>query len=193
MQLLKPDAAILDVMLPDGDGFSFLQEIHKFSNIPVLFLSAKGEDEDRILGLGLGADDYIVKPFLPRELTLRLTAVLKRVYLPRTIETEEKPVFWLDTFQIDLNQGIVSGERNSTLTAKEYALLSKLYVNRGKIVTYDSLCQAAWGDDYFGYENTLMVHIRRLREKIEEIPSKPRYLLTARGLGYKLIVPGEKR
>jgi DNA-binding response OmpR family regulator len=183
----KPDAVILDISLPDGDGFSLMREFRAALAVPVLFLSARDEDESRLLGLGLGADDYITKPFLPRELTLRLKAVLNRTYFPIARRQAAKPVFRLGKTEVDLNSGTVSTKSGQTaLTAKEFALLEKLYANRGNIVTGDSLCRAAWGDDLYGYENTLMVHIRRLREKIEPEPSIPRYLLTVRGLGYKL-------
>ncbi|MCG8502870.1 MAG: response regulator transcription factor [Firmicutes bacterium] len=183
-----PDIAILDVMLPDGDGFALLSAIRQFARIPVLFLSARGEDEDRLLGLGLGADDYIVKPFLLRELTLRLMAVLRRVYHPIPVP-ERQPVFQLGSSTVDLESAAVSGDKGEQpLTAKEHTLLLKLYENRNRIVTSDALCQSAWGDHYYGYENTLMVHIRRIREKIESDPSNPVYLLTVRGLGYKLSV-----
>ncbi|GAP21973.1 response regulator transcription factor [Leptolinea tardivitalis] len=183
-----PDAIILDVILPDGDGFSLFREFRSVSPIPVLFLSARDEDEDRLLGLGLGADDYITKPFLPRELMLRLKTILNRVYFPFVPKQEVKPVFQLGDTVIDLNKGTVTrGDNSTTLTAKEFALLEKLYENHGRIVTGDSLCRAAWGDNLYSYENTLMVHIRRLREKIEFNPSQPRYLLTIRGLGYKLV------
>ncbi|ETT47398.1 MULTISPECIES: response regulator transcription factor [unclassified Paenibacillus] len=182
----KPDIAILDVMLPDGDGFSLLSAIRTFSGMPVLFLSARGEDEDRLLGLGLGADDYIVKPFLPRELMLRLSAVLKRVYAPSI--PERLPAFRVGEQVVDLDSAVVLREgQELPLTAKEHAILVKLYENHGRIVTSDALCQAVWGDDSYGYENTLMVHIRRIREKIETDPSKPEQLLTVRGLGYKLL------
>lgn len=182
-----PDIVILDIMLPDGDGFSLLTSIRQFSDVPALILSARGEDEDRLLGLGLGADDYLVKPFLPRELVLRLMAILKRVYASSI--TANAAVFRLGEHTIDLGSAAV--RKNGVelqLTAKEHAILDKLYENRNRIVTSDSLCQAVWGDDSFGYENTLMVHIRRVREKIEPDPSKPVYLLTVRGLGYKLLV-----
>ncbi|WP_440706429.1 response regulator transcription factor [Heyndrickxia oleronia] len=185
----RPDIVILDVMLPDGDGFSLLSSIRQFSDLPVLFLSARGEDEDRLLGLGLGADDYIVKPFLPRELILRLMAILKRVYTSPV--KEQLSVFQLGNRTINLESAIVQSNREQKefpLTAKEHAILVKLYENKGKIVTSDALCQAAWGDDSYGYENTLMVHIRRIREKIELDPSKPIHLLTVRGLGYKLLL-----
>lgn len=183
----KPDIAILDVMLPDGDGFALLTSIRRFSAMPVLFLSARGEDEDRLLGLGLGADDYMVKPFLPRELVLRLNMILRRVYASPTVE--HMPVFGLGNYIVDLEGAEVRSEQGvQALTAKEHALLVKLYRERGRIVTSDALCQAVWGDDYFGYENTLMVHIRRIREKLETNPSSPEHLITVRGLGYKLLV-----
>ncbi|ANY76094.1 DNA-binding response regulator [Paenibacillus ihbetae] len=185
-KLEKPDAAILDVMLPDGDGFSLLSSIRSFSDMPILFLSARGEDEDRLLGLGLGADDYIVKPFLPRELILRLFAILKRVYAANVVE--RLPVFRLGNKTVDLDSAVVRGtSREVSLTAKEHAILIKLYENQGRIVTTDALCEAVWGDESFGYENTLMVHVRRIREKIEDDPSNPVFLLTVRGLGYKLL------
>ncbi|SHI26372.1 MULTISPECIES: response regulator transcription factor [Clostridium] len=184
---ISPDIAVLDIMLPDGDGFSLLSTIRKTSSIPVVFLSAKGEDEDRLLGLGLGADDYIVKPFLPRELVLRLTSILRRVYSP--IVQEKKPIFELGNHKIDLESGIVSyDDKECPFTAKELILLNKFYENKNRIVTNDALCQVTWGDDYYGYENTLAVHIRRIREKIESNPSDPKYLVTVRGLGYKLLI-----
>jgi DNA-binding response OmpR family regulator len=186
---VKPHVIILDVMLPDGDGFSLMQKFRETTTIPVLFLSARDEDENRLLGLGLGADDYMTKPFLPRELILRLSIILRRTYFPSIPHSKKKPTFYLgDTF-IDMNSGTVKKcKEELTLTAKEYSLLDKLYANKGNIVTIDALCRAAWDDNLFGYENTLMVHIRRLREKIEGEPSKPKYLLTIRGLGYKLIL-----
>ena len=184
----KPDGVILDVSLPDGDGFTLMREFRSISTAPVLFLSARDEDENRLLGLGLGADDYITKPFLPRELILRLNAVLSRTYFPAVLNPKEKAVFYLGETRIDFNSGTVTSAKGTfTLTAKEFALLEKLFDNKEKIVTGDSLCLAAWGDPLYGYENTLMVHIRRLREKIEPEPSDPIYLMTVRGLGYKLV------
>lgn len=187
----KPQLILLDVMLPDGDGFSLLQELRRESEIPVIFLSARDEDENRLHGLGLGADDYITKPFLPEELILRVKAVLKRVY--RTKDTGEEDTVMLGDCLVDLGSGVVrwNGAEGKaaevTLTAKEYAVLQKLAQERGRIVTIDALCEAVWQEGNFGYENTLIVHIRRLREKIEEDPSNPKYLLTVRGLGYRLV------
>ena len=185
----KPDIIILDIGLPDGDGFSLMQKIRSVSDIPVLFLSARDEDNDRLLGLGLGADDYITKPFLPKELILRLTAILKRSYFPPAhADKSREDSFTLGKKTVCFNSASVISEdgTETALTAKELALLKKLGENRGNIVTFDTLTQAVWGDYYYGYENTLMVHIRKLREKIEENPSHPEWLLTVRGVGYKL-------
>ena len=177
----KPDLAILDVMLPDGDGFSLMQQIRAFSDMPVIFLTARDEAEDKLAGLGLGADDYIAKPFLGEELLLRVHAILRRCY------KTDAPVVKLDGCLIDFERGQVSKAGETIpLTAMEYTLLKTLARNAGKIVTLDTLCEALWGDNPFGYENSLNAHIRRIREKIESTPSKPVSLITMKGLGYKL-------
>ena len=186
----EPHLVILDVNLPDGDGFLLMQRIRTVSDVPVLFLSARDEDSDRLLGLGLGADDYMVKPFLPKELALRVSAILKRTYSSKMMEEKETEEIILGKCIVNFKSGIVKwNDRGEEipLTAKELLILKKLWENKGNIVTFDQLCQAVWQDNYFGYENTIMVHIRRLREKIEENPSKPKVLLTVRGLGYKLV------
>ena len=175
------DAVLLDVMLPDGDGFALFGALRAVRDVPVLFLSARDEDEARLQGLGLGADDYITKPFLPQELLLRLRSVLRRVYRdqPQTDRLGETEINW--------GKGTVCrGGTETALTAKEFALLKKLWEARGNIITIDALCGALWEGPLVGYENTLMVHIRRLREKIEVDPSHPQFLLTVRGLGYRL-------
>lgn len=176
---------LLDIMLPDGDGFSLYEELKQGekSQIPVIFLSARDEDFARLRGLGLGADDYITKPFLPQELLLRMKAVLKRTY--RIEEKLEQTQ--IGEVVIDWEAGTLTSPKESyMLTAKEYTLLKKLCDNRGKILSMNILCDTLWPDGSYGYENSLMVHMRRLREKIEENPSKPEYLVTVRGLGYKL-------
>ena len=184
---MKIDLAILDIMLPDGDGFTLFRRLREQSQVPILFLSARDEDNDRLFGLGLGADDYITKPFLPQELLLRIHAILKRVYFSSVQLPKEEKVLILGKREVSFENAQVTAEGISvSLTAKELLLLKKLNQNRGKIVTFDAICQAVWEDSYYGYENTLMVHIRHLREKIEEDPSHPVWIQTARGLGYRL-------
>ncbi len=179
----KPDLAILDVMLPDGDGFSLMKGLRTFTDIPVIFLTAKEEASDKLAGLGLGADDYVVKPFLPQELLLRVHAVLRRCY------KADSPLLELDGCTIDFSRAEIYKNGNVTaLTAKEYTLLETLSRSEGRIVSVDALCEALWGDNPFGYENSLNAHIRRIREKIETDPSKPVSLITMKGLGYKLNV-----
>lgn len=179
---------LLDVNLPDGDGFSLLEKLRESSSAPVIFLTARGEGNDKIKGLGLGADDYITKPFIAEELILRIMAVLKRVYAI----AEVKSVVTLSGTSVNMETAAVEKNgRELPLTAKEYILFKKLWENKNKIVTTDSLCMAAWGGEYYGYENTLMVHIRRIRQKIELEPSKPEHLITVKGLGYKLVVSDE--
>ena len=179
----KPELAVLDVMLPDGNGFDLLRELKRISDFPVLFLTARGEDEDKWTGFGRGADDYMVKPFLPKELTFRIMAILRRSY------KNDAPLVILAESEIDFDRAEVRKAGDVLpLTAKEYEILSSLYRNAGKIVTIDTLCEAAWGDNPYGYENSLMAHIRRIREKIETDPSHPVSLVTIKGLGYKLIL-----
>lgn len=182
----RPELAILDVMLPDGNGFDLMEQLKKGGDYPVLFLTARGEDDDKFKGFGLGADDYMVKPFLPKELLFRVMAILRRSY------KDENPLIQLHDSQIDFSRAeVIKKDERIPLTAKEHDLLSALYRNAGRIVTIDALCEAAWGDNPFGYENSLMAHIRRIREKIELNPSQPVSLVTVRGLGYKLIVEGK--
>ena len=177
-----PDLILLDVMLPDGDGFSLMERLRTFTDVPVIFLTAKDEPADKLAGLGLGADDYIAKPFLPQELLLRVCAVLRRTY------KEDAPLVALDGCIIDFSRAEVhKGEKRIPLTAKEHTLLETLARNEGRIVTVDTLCEALWGDNPFGYQNSLNAHVRRVREKIETDPSKPVSLITVKGLGYKLI------
>ncbi len=183
---VKPHLAILDVMLPDGSGFQLMEQFKRNGEYPILFLTARGEDEDKFRGFGLGADDYVVKPFLPKELIFRITAILRRSY------KGENPLVKLQNSEIDFDRAeVVKNGKHIPLTAKEHDILAALYRNADRIVTIDALCEAAWGDNPFGYENSLMAHIRRIREKIEENPSRPASLITVKGLGYKLIVGGK--
>lgn len=177
------DLAILDIMLPDGSGFEVLREIRKTSTMPVLFLSAVSDIEKQHQGFELGADDYIVKPFRPKELELRILSILKRAY------PEKDDTLILPTCQVNFSQALITkGELEIQLTAKEYSILKVLYNNQNRIVTFDQLLEKVWGLQYQGYENTMMAHIRKIRQKIEANPSKPECLLTVKGLGYKLKV-----
>ena len=183
----KLDLVILDVNFPKEDGFDFYQRVCEKAELPVIFLSARDKNEDRLKGLGLGADDYITKPFLSKELVLRCGAVLKRTYSGDTSEM----VCQIGEKIINMSAGVVmnpkdNGFEEMPLTNKEYQLLKVFIENRGRILTFDFLAETVWGRNYYGYENTLMVHIRKLREKIEDNPSEPKYLITMKGLGYRL-------
>lgn len=176
----NPELLILDIMLPDGNGYEFLKNIRKLSDIPALFLSAKDRPEDKFLGFEQGADDYITKPFIAKELIFRICSLLKRSYKCDVSEIVlSSCVVDISKSEVKKNNEIIS------LTATENKILEKLYQNEGRIVSTESLCFSVWGDNYIGGENTLMVHIRRLRIKIEENPSNPVHLKTVKGLGYK--------
>ena len=184
----KPSMIILDVMMPGMDGIAVLKEIRRTSRIPVLMLTARGEAEDRIAGFEGGADDYLPKPFLPKELLLRVQAIMSRAY------PEKERRIYLEAATIDLDKAEGwRGEKPFSLTAKELQLIEKLYENAGRIVTTGSLCETVCGEFWQGYETTLSTHIRHLRKKIEQNPSKPVSLITVKGLGYRLYLKGVKR
>ena len=177
----QPDLIVLDVMMPGMDGFSVLKEIRRISRVPVLMLTARGEAEERIEGLESGADDYLAKPFLPRELLFRVGAILSRAYPERNEMVE------LAGAIVDMaNAEVLKNGEKQRLTAKEMQLFEKLYQNAGRIVTTGILCEMICGEFWQGYESTLSTHIRHLREKIEDNPSKPVSLVTVKGLGYRL-------
>lgn len=176
-----PDLIILDVMLPGMDGYEVLKIIREKSRVPVLMLTARGEAEDKYSGFESGADDYLVKPFLSKELLFRVQAILNRAY------PERDRLISLAASTVDLDRAEVRrGEETFSLTAKELTLFEKLCENAGRIVTTGALCEAVCGEVWQGYESTLVTHIRHLREKIEENPSKPVSLVTVKGLGYRL-------
>lgn len=183
----QSELMILDINLPDGDGFALFRQLRAQADVPALFLSARDADADRLFGLGLGADDYLTKPFLMQELLLRVQHILQRAY---RMELQRGAAGHLQLGQrtVELADALVRMPDGTTqsLTATERALLQKLAENRGHIITYDALYEAVWGQDYYGCENSLNVHMRHLREKIEENASKPRWLVTVRGIGYKL-------
>lgn len=177
------DLVILDVMLPFVDGFEMLKIIRKKSNVPVLMLTAKTEELDRVLGLELGADDYLVKPFSIRELLARIKAILRRT--SDFQETENEKIVSKDIV-LDLNgYKAFIGNNEVRLTMKEFELLKYLMQNKGRVFTRENLLNNIWGYDYYGDSRTVDVHIRHLRSKIEENLGENRYIKTIRGIGYK--------
>ncbi|MFD3157200.1 response regulator transcription factor [Haloimpatiens sp. FM7330] len=184
----KPDIVVLDVMMPGMDGFETCKKIREFSFIPILFLSAKSDDIDKIVALGMGADDYVTKPFSPKEVAYRIKAHLRRnIYIKNEIYNKEEKIVKFGEVTINFTKGeVIKKGQHITFTPKEYSLLSYMCKNSNRILSKQMLCDEVWGDDFNGYDNTIMVHIRRLREKIEEDPSNPKHILTVKGLGYKL-------
>ncbi len=179
----QPDLIILDLMLPKVNGFDVCKKIRKTQSVPIIMLTAKTEDIDKILGLELGADDYLTKPFNPRELLARIKAILRR----SISDTNIKPhLVELDELKVDLfrHKVWVKG-KEIDLTVKEFALLSLLLTTPGQVFSRTQLLKQVWGADYFGDIRTVDVHIRHLREKVEEDPSKPYYVVTVWGSGYK--------
>jgi DNA-binding response OmpR family regulator len=185
----KPDAVILDVLMPVMDGWQVCQTLRQHSTVPILMLTALGEEVDRILGLELGADDYLTKPFSTRELLARLRALLRRVHLDRG-DLEDTGSLQAGDLRLDLvTRRAFKGRNELTLRYKEFELLSFLMSRLGKAVTRAELFDTIWGTDWLGDTRTLDVHIRWLREKIEDNPSEPRYIQTVRGVGYRFVAP----
>lgn len=187
----KPDLVLLDIMLPDGEGYDVCKQIRHISNVPILFLSAKAEEIDKILGFAIGGDDYITKPFSPKEVAYRVKAQLRRADFIQE-ETNKKEVLKAGPFELNEQRAELKKDGEMIeLKPKELQLMSFLMKHVNQIISKESLCENVWGEDYIGFDNTIMVHIRRLREKIETEPSKPNYLITVKGLGYKLMIKDE--
>lgn len=193
-QQVKPDIVLLDVMLPDGEGYDLCRRIREVSHIPVLFLSAKNEEIDKILGLAIGGDDYITKPFSPKEVAYRVKAHLRRAGYQIQETTTTTQIKTIQVGPFVLNSDETEVHKDGTLlelTAKEIGLMACFMHNPNRILSKETLFERVWSEDFFGSDNTVMVHIRRLREKIEHDPSKPVYITTVKGLGYKLVMPKE--
>lgn len=181
-----PDLVILDIMMPQLDGFETLRMLREFSNIPVIMLTAKGEEDDKVKGLELGADDYITKPFSPRELAVRVKAVLRRSDMPGP---PSEAILEIDDYlSVDFNQRevIVDGEPVK-LRPTEYRLLYHLIENAGWTVPHEQLLAKVWGYEYRDEAHYVRLYVNYLREKIEPDPSNPRYILTERGVGYRFV------
>ncbi len=181
-----PDLVLLDIMMPDMDGYETLKKIREISSAPVIFLSVKAEEDDRVRGLDLGADDYITKPFSPRELVSRIKAVLRRT---EPDNANRKSVIVVDNdLKIDFDQRkvFVRG-KEVKLRATEYRLLYQLVSNPGKLMTHDTLLSRVWGPEYHDEDQYVRLYITYLRQKIEKDPKNPKYILSERGLGYRFI------
>ncbi len=183
------DLAVLDVMMPEMDGFTLTQKIRESYNFPIIFLTAKVQDNDKILGLNLGADDYITKPFNPLEIVARVGANLRRFYMLNPAQSAE-----IDSSLLVLGDLILDTEKLTLhkqgeeiiITPNEYKLLAFLMKSPGRVYTKSQLCEAINGEYYDNYENAIMVHISHLREKLEDDPKNPRYIKNVRGVGYKI-------
>jgi len=186
MRTNMPDLILLDVMLPDLDGFEVLKMVREISSIPVIMLTAKGEEDDRVKGLELGADDYVTKPFSPRELVSRVKAVLRRI---ESEGSEEEEVIVVDNrFKIDFNRReIWVDEQLVKLRPTEYRLLYHLVQNAGWVLTYDQILSRVWGYEYRDEPHYVRLYINYLRQKLEKDPANPKYILTERGIGYRFI------
>lgn len=182
-----PDLILLDVMMPDLDGFETLRMLREFSNIPIIMLTAKGEENDKVYGLELGADDYVTKPFGPRELSSRIKAVLRRTEMP-TSSPDQAILKVDDRLQVDFNrrEAIVAGQR-IRLRPTEYRLLYHLIENAGWTVPHDQLLAKVWGYEYRDEAHYVRLYVNYLRKKIEEDHTNPKYILTERGIGYRFV------
>jgi two-component system KDP operon response regulator KdpE len=181
-----PDLVLLDVMMPEMDGFETLQRLREISTVPVIMLTVKGDEEDRIRGLELGADDYVTKPFSPRELASRIRAVLRRAEMPTPVAKTAIEID--DRLAVDFRQRevIVQGAR-IRLRPTEYRLLYHLVNNAGWVMTHEMLLSKVWGYEYRDETGLLRLYITYLRRKIEPDPSEPRYIFTERGVGYRFV------
>ena len=175
------DIILLDVMLPRMDGFEVCQQIRDFSSVPIVMLTAKGDDMDKILGLEYGADDYITKPFNILEVKARIKAIMRRTTKP---ETQAKVLNFGDLMINEEYRRVYVGDKEINLTSREFDVLEFLVSTPGKVYNRSELLHAIWGDDFPGDERTVDVHVRRLREKLEANPSEPRYVRTKWGSGY---------
>ena len=179
----KFDIVLLDVMMPKKDGFDVCREVRKFSNVPIIMITARGEDYEKIMGLEIGADDYIVKPFSPGEIIARINAILRRI-TPKNDDSEK--IFSFDNLEIDLNNFTVKiNNEIISLTKKEIEILWTLATNQNKVFTRENLLDLIWGFDYFGESRTVDTHIKRLRAKLDNYKHEKWNIKTIWGVGYK--------
>ncbi|MBO8165033.1 MAG: response regulator transcription factor [Brevibacillus sp.] len=182
----QPDLIILDVMMPKLDGWQVCEEIRNHQDIPIIMLTARSEEIDRVMGLTMGADDYVTKPFSTRELVLRVKAILRRVHKPSKTGSTAGDCLLFDELAIyPTTRRVIARGQEIDLTVKEFDLLWLLASHPGQVFSRNQLLSRVWEIDYFGDTTTVTVHIRRLREKIEQTPSDPQYIKTVWGIGYK--------
>ena len=183
LEEIQPDLIILDLMLPEIDGLTITRQIRQKRNIPIIMLTAKGETTDRVRGLDMGADDYVVKPFSPQEVISRVNAVLRRISEQEILSGEPIKFDWLE---IDPNSRVVRiNQSDVSLTSKEFDMLWLFANHPDRVFSRSQLLDKVWGTDFYGDPSTVTVHIRRLREKIEPDSANPAHLLTVWGIGYK--------
>jgi len=188
-----PDVVVLDLALPDGDGRDLCRELRRTSHVPILMLTARGTEADRIVGLELGADDYVVKPFSAAEVAARIRAILRRAAAapaPARPAAEERVVVGELEVDVPARRAWFAGDELH-LTRKEYDLLTRLLADRGRVVTREDLIADVWDANWFGSTRTLDVHVGLLRRKLRDDPAAPRYLHTVRGVGFRVAAPGE--
>ncbi|NMH69049.1 response regulator transcription factor [Bacillus sp. RO3] len=181
----KPDIVILDIMMPEMDGWQVAERIRVESDTPIIMLTALGQEKDRIYGLTIGADDYVTKPFSPRELLLRIKNVLRRTYSTTQREVQKDVLKWKDLLIDRDKRKVVVAGKQIEMTVKEFDLLTLLAEHPSQVFSKSQLLETLWGYEYLGDANTINVHIRRLREKIEMDPSSPEWIKTVWGIGYK--------
>jgi DNA-binding response OmpR family regulator len=191
----KPDLVLLDLMMPEMDGFSVCQAIRQFSAVPIIIVTARGQDQDKIRGFDLGGDDYLTKPFSVEELIVRIRAVLRRAQV-----TTNNYAYALQTTMMigalsidDARHQVKMADQEIALSPIEYRLLFHLAQNAGRVVSQEQLLEQVWGEDYAGEGHLLRVNMSRLRSKLEPDPTHPRYLLTKVGIGYMLAPPAEEK
>jgi len=184
----SPDVVLLDVMMPRMDGFTVCHKVREFSSVPIIIVTARGQDQDKVRGLDLGADDYLTKPFSLDELLARVRAVLRRAQFSAKENAQGlQSTMTTGELTIDFSQHLVAlGGREVALTPTEFSILAYLAQNAGRIVTQDLLLEHVWGSEYLGEGHMLQVNINRLRRKLETDPTHPRYILTKVGIGYSL-------
>ena len=187
----RPDLVVLDLMLPRVSGLEVCRRLGVEGRVPLIMLTARGEEEDRIVGLALGADDYVVKPFSPRELVARVEAVLRRVNATPEATEATGQILEFDGLRVDPNtRSVTVRGKPATLTAREFDLLYHLAKSPGRVYTRDQLMESVWDFAFVAETSTITVHVRRLREKIEADPAHPQYLQTVWGVGYQFVDKG---